>query len=365
MTKLAKRFLVSVVLVALLVPLAGLLFCLLFNINPLILHPMLLLDGLDYAHARRTFEKQFSKPIATQEEMTKLLDEYDQIKGKGSSFNWRIRVQDAIRATARNPNTSSMFLAEIVRRDFENNLICEAVASNPNATPELLDRLAEHPDWLVLGPVIRHPRASSETLRKLYFDPKQDFYRRGNIAEHTNAPEQIVSAFVEEAVPSDDLMKRSYVAASRHASSQAVCSKLLENPDTVVRLKLAQNPAVPKSVLELLSHDSDVCVRRDALETIQKVKKDRFTRKARDFALDNKGIIKLIGSVPEFDPYDINCDAKACPSGGFEGCIYFRVRRPMDHSGCLIGIRWRSKDCENDFLPLEIKANSAVIWGAQ
>lgn len=360
-----KRCLILVVLVATLVPLAGLLFCLLFNINPVILHPLLLLDGLDYAHARRAFEKQFPKPIATQEAITKLLDEYDRIKGKSSSFNWRIRVQDAIRALANNPETPHELLAEILRREFDDNLTCVDMATNFSATPELLDRLAEHPSYSVCSEVISNPKTSPKTLQKLYFNnPKRDFYFRGSIASDSKAPAEVVSAFLKEAVPSDDPMKRRWAAGNPRAALEDYL-KLSKDPETTVRLALARNPAAPKSVLESLSHDVDFRVSKEALDTIQKAKKDRFTKKARDFACSNKAVLNLISSVPEFHQYDIHSDSEPRPNGGFEGYTNFRVTAPSDHKGCLMSIRWRSKDCDDDFLPLEVRANDAVIWRAQ
>lgn len=309
--------------------------------------------------------------ITTFEELTKLLDESDKLKGKRIDdvglYYWNDELNRNIQGIVEDNDSPPEFLTEIVRRNFDHysgERFCTFAAKNRNASVVLLNHLADHHRKSVRSTVAKNPNATPEILRKIYFGPGADFYSRGIAAEQRNAPPYIVVAFLQEALSTTDLMERRW-AGSFSRGSFEYYTKLSKDPDEVVRRRVAENEHTPKPVLLSLTQDADSTIRKRAIETIEKVKKDHFTKKARDSACSNKAVLSLIGSVPEFDRYDIHSDSEPCPSGGFQGHIYFRVEKPANQRGCLIGIRWQSKDCENDFQPLEVRANSSVIWRSQ
>ncbi len=319
---------------------------------------------------KEEFHKQVPSEIKTFEDLTKLLDAYDKFKGvKQMSFEesvWTDEAREAIRGLEFNHNTSAVFLVEIVRREFDCEDFCKFAAEHRNATVELLDRLADHPRESVWLQVTKNSNVTTELLRKIYFNPKSNFYVRGYAAHNPKAPPEIVTAFLQEAMSNTDPRKRCWASGFPRASlSLGDYSKLSKDLDKRVRDALARNPSAPISMLESLSEDADPYVSRHARETIQKVKTNHFTKKAQDFVCSNKTVLNLIGSVPEFHQFDTSSSKEPCPDGGFAGHTYFRVETPSAHKGCLIKISWRSKDCEDDFQPLEIQANSKVIWKTQ
>lgn len=320
--------------------------------------------------AEKAVWKEFPH-ITTMEELRRLLNEHERTKNdvfKSSTAQyWSREIWERIRHVAMDPATPTEFLTEIMRRFYRDESFAQSAAAHRNATPELLNWLADHPCESVYSAVASNRNTTAETLRKIYFNPKTNFYVRGIAAGMPQAPPEIITAFLTEAVRSDSAEKRRWAAEFGGAPAE-VYSKLSKDPDKHVRNALAQNLSAPMSVLESLAKDFDPYVNRKAINTIRKLKEARFAKKAMDFIRSNQTVVNFLGSVPEIElmPAD-STEIKSRTDGGVNGEFRFRIKAAKIYNGSTLSIRWRSKDFDDDFQPLQIWENGIPtheIWKA-
>jgi len=159
----------------------------------------------------------------------------------------------------------------------DHSLFCvrTGVASNPNATPELLSQFAKDEDWLVRAAVAKNLNASSELLLQLSKD--ESWFVRVAVAEnHTTSPEllsQLVkdeSSFVRDAVaknPNTPTETLTYLVNNEEDgwlptprdlafSNPNISRELLEEyvpvDDLNISPNLAENTGLPESILSQL-----------------------------------------------------------------------------------------------------------------
>ncbi len=106
-----------------------------------------------------------------------------------------------------------------------------------NASPEMIEELAEDEDWHVRKEVAKNSRTPVEALRKLAED--EDWYVRKEVAEHPGTPIEVLRKLAEDEV---------------------------EN----VRYAVAENPKAPVDILRKLAEDEDWLVRSAAERALRK-----------------------------------------------------------------------------------------------
>lgn len=169
-----------------------------------------------------------------------------------------------------------------------------ALAENPQATPELLDRVARlsSPElhnrmlsvWPVMGAnvnglavmrlVAMHKNVSEETLRHLSESP--DEYVRSSVAENPNTP---ISILRDIANSGDQLT--SWSLAANPKTPPDILAKLADVGDKYARSSVARNPCTTIETLAKLATDPEWDVRRDVAmnpktspETLESLAKD-------------------------------------------------------------------------------------------
>lgn len=153
-----------------------------------------------------------------------------------------------------------------------------AVALRPDASPELLDRIAalEAPDlyepmgslWdvmdgnakgiAVMRLVANHPRARGDTLARLAAGPHADTLRH-ELASNPNTPAPVLRRWHDS---TDYLVE--WGLALNPRTPPEVMDRLAGGANARARLNLTRNPAAPRALLERLSRDPDESVARNA-----------------------------------------------------------------------------------------------------
>ena len=148
------------------------------------------------------------------------------------------------------PSTDhSMFFPR--RNDEE---VLEALARNPNLTPELLERLARDPSPNVRSKLIHNPNITLELWALLARD--EDVAVRLELAERSHCPITILELLASD----EDKDVRQKVAANRNTPAPAL-EILATDADAAVRTAVAANRNTPAPALEQLAQDRRVEVR--------------------------------------------------------------------------------------------------------
>ena len=147
------------------------------------------------------------------------------------------------------PESNAVDDIEFLKKYGKINLL-----ENNNASPEIIDELAEDEDWLVRYGVARNPNTPIEVIMKLAED--EDANVRYGVARNPNTPVEVIMKLTED----EDVNVRYGVADNPRISAE-VLRKLAEDEDEWVRQEVAKNPRTPVEVLMILAEDEDEYVR--------------------------------------------------------------------------------------------------------
>ena len=119
-----------------------------------------------------------------------------------------------------------------------------AVATDPLAASEALERLARFDDEAVLYAVASHPNTSAEMLRRIGTDPSNPEGARLAVARNLQTSPSLLLALAQDR--SDDVRS---VAAAHPAMPARALAHLAADPWLYVRAAVALHPSTPEQVL--------------------------------------------------------------------------------------------------------------------
>ena len=132
---------------------------------------------------------------------------------------------------------------------------------NNNASPEMIEELAENEDWQVRKEVANNPKAPAEVLRKLVEDENKSV--KYKVINNPSTPVDILKKLA------DDKDKGVRKEVTKNPSIPVVIlKKLAEDEDASVREKVAMNPRTPAEFLKKLAEDEDWYVRYEATRNL-------------------------------------------------------------------------------------------------
>ena len=156
------------------------------------------------------------------------------------------------RAVAENLNTTSEALMKLA--EDEDVGVRHAVAENRNAPVKAIMKLAEDENERVRSAVAENPRIPVEFLRK--FAEDNFFDLRGGVAKNPNTPSEILRKLAED----KDEYVRQKVACNPHTPVE-VLMKLAEEENWRVREGIATNSSTPAEILRKFAEDKNAWVR--------------------------------------------------------------------------------------------------------
>ena len=152
------------------------------------------------------------------------------------------------------PESNAVDDVEFLKKYGKLNLL-----ENNNASPEMLEELAENEDKDVRETVAENPKTPVELLKKLAGD--RDLVVRHNVALNTSTPVDILMKLAED----EEKWVRFAVARNPNAPAEAL-KKLAEDENWRVRRAVAENSRTPVGVLTKLAEDEVRDVRRAVAE---------------------------------------------------------------------------------------------------
>ena len=162
-------------------------------------------------------------------------------------------------ATANDPSTPPNVLQQLAsNKGHRYNDVRRAVAEHPNASPELLEELAEEGNWYVA----RNPNAPAEILEKL--GSLSNLYARELVAIHPNTPINVLMQFVTD---SDEGVRSA--AARNTRLPPGGLQKLATDQNKYIRIEVAKNPSTSPETLEQLMGDAVATVRNKAKKNLR------------------------------------------------------------------------------------------------
>ena len=154
-----------------------------------------------------------------------------------------------------NNNASPEIIDELAEDEDAN--VRYGVARNPNTPVEVIMKLTEDEDANVRYGVADNPRISAEVLRKLAED--EDEWVRQEVAKNPRTPVEVLMILAED----EDEYVREKVAKNPNTPID-ILKKLAEDKNAGVRYELVENPKTPVDILMRLAEDEDKDVRRSA-----------------------------------------------------------------------------------------------------
>ena len=182
-----------------------------------------------------------------------------------------LRGREAMAAeVARHRRTPTDALAHLVAEFPSSSDIYLAVASNTNASPETLTKLALEGDTKVKARVASNPSANADVISLLKVSRNIDVLRalrdRTDLAEEVRASvlEKLVKAEVKESQKNDAAKARALEEdqAADSNTPPATLAELAECPSAKVRLLIAARVDTPAESLVALAADESVAMRR-------------------------------------------------------------------------------------------------------
>ena len=160
--------------------------------------------------------------------------------------------KDVRKEVAYNPNTPVEVLRKLA--DDENEHVRWGAIRNPNTPVELLRKLAEDKDERLRYEVARNPRTPVDILSKLADD--EDRNVREGVAKNPNTPTNILRKLAEDKYSG---VRRG--VASNPNTPIDILRKLAEDENVNVRNGVAKNPNTPVDILRKLVEDQYLIVR--------------------------------------------------------------------------------------------------------
>ena len=122
------------------------------------------------------------------------------------------------------PGSNAVDDVEFLKKYGKINLL-----ENNNASPEIIDELAEDEDWHVRREFVMNPNTPAEVLRKLAED--EDWLVRKEVAEHPSTPIEVLRKLAVE----DEVENVRYAVAENPRTPVDILRKLAEDEDWLVR----------------------------------------------------------------------------------------------------------------------------------
>jgi hypothetical protein len=130
-------------------------------------------------------------------------------------------------ALAANPGRESTWLDSSIRTRMNDRAFLLAALPNHSVSPDILDSLANSPDWGIALESVRNPNARAETLERVYRTKSYPDYFFQPLAAHKNTPPKVLL-------------------------------ELYHRPQTITGLDIwfAGNPSTPREILDKISRTS-------------------------------------------------------------------------------------------------------------
>ena len=167
------------------------------------------------------------------------------------------------------PESNAVDDIEFLKKYGKINLL-----ENNNASPEIIDELAEDEDWRVRKEVAKNSRAPVEALRK--FTEDKNVWVRKEVAKNPRTPAEILMKLAED----ENGLVRMEVVDNPKAPVELL-RKLAEDGEEYVRRELVENPNTPVDILMRLTADENKDVRKEVarnprtpVETLRKLAED-------------------------------------------------------------------------------------------
>jgi len=159
---------------------------------------------------------------------------------------------------ARRSDTPLTALERLVATE-SHEFVLKGLTRNPSLTPELLARLAEHPNPEVRSHLIDNPSLTPELWQQLTADGAKSV--RGAIANFPGSPIAVL-----ETLATDEETEIRAAVAARDSASLSVLEILSRDAAVIVRAAVAANTNTPEQILERLAGDEKIEVRRAVAE---------------------------------------------------------------------------------------------------
>ena len=138
------------------------------------------------------------------------------------------------------------------------------LAKNKNASPEILEKLADDEDANVRYYVAENPKTPADILKKLAREDEESGVRQA-VAYNPNTPADILKKLAED---KDDDVK--WAVAANTKTPVDILKKLADDKDDYVKSAVVDNPNAPVEVLKKLAEDEDERIRRIAERALRK-----------------------------------------------------------------------------------------------
>ena len=169
--------------------------------------------------------------------------------------------KDVRKEVAKNPNTPVDILRKLAGDG--DRFVKNAVLKNPNTPVDILRKLAGDGDWEVREEVAENPRTPAEVLKKLVED--ENWEVRFAVASNPRTPVDILTKLAED----EDAGVRRGVAYN-HNTPVDILRKLADDEYWDVRCAVAENPNTPVDILRKLVKDQYLIVRISADSQLRK-----------------------------------------------------------------------------------------------
>lgn len=204
---------------------------------------------------------------------------------------------EQIRKKAHSENTSPEILAELAKS--KDTLTRKYVASNPNATAEILDKLAqEFPQEIIDNPIL-------ELL--IFSNPEKLVEIKRSIALSTNTSESIL-----DRLSNDSNRDVRYAVAKNYNASEKILDYLKEDEDKDIRLAVANNSNASEKTLDYLKEDEhgNVC--------LAVARNPNASEKTLDYLKGDEDECELYyADASIYGPHELNPDSQIpAPQGG-------------------------------------------------
>ena len=212
--------------------------------------------------------------------------------------DWRVRKE-----FAENPKTPAEALMKMA--EDENCIVRNAVAENPRTPTEVLMRLAEDEDEEVRYAVAGNPNAPTEVLMRLADDEESRV--KQEVANNPRIPVEALRKLAED----EDKFMRNEVAGNPNAPTE-VLMRLAEDGDEYVRQEVANNPRTPIEVLRKLAEDENKYVKykvsknpNTPIEVLRKLAEDEYWLVKIGIAENPKAPVETLRKFTEDEDKDV------------------------------------------------------------
>ena len=201
-------------------------------------------------------------------------------------------------------NNASPEMIEELAEDEDANVRYE-VAKHPNTPADILTKLADDKDVYVRRAVAENPKAPVEALKKLAEDKNDDV--RWKVSENPNTPVEALRKLAED----EDAGVREEVARDSRTPIE-ILRKLAGDKNYTVRYRVADNPNIPVDILRKLAEDEYADVRsavvnnpKTPIEVLKKLAEDEDWRVRRAVTYNPNTPVDILTKLAEDEVRDV------------------------------------------------------------